>query len=127
MNNINLKTYDMEFEADPLFHKMSQSFDEGGAKGMLLANLSVYEGCKILLNSADVKMSTRKSDVADPIPAEPEKVAEETDPVKNEIVEDRPVSDRISLSCFGNLSCLSQDTQVCYALNQFRFYSSVLV
>ncbi|KAG6977509.1 hypothetical protein JG688_00000268 [Phytophthora aleatoria] len=60
LNNINLKAYDTECEADPLFHKMSQSFDEGGAKGMLLANLSVYDGCKILLNSSDVSLVTRK-------------------------------------------------------------------
>ncbi|KAK1945693.1 Condensin complex subunit 2 [Phytophthora citrophthora] len=60
LNNINLKAYDTECEADPLFHKMSQSFDEGGAKGMLLANLSVYDGCKILLNSSDVSVATRK-------------------------------------------------------------------
>ncbi|KAL7694724.1 putative condensin complex subunit 2/barren [Plasmopara halstedii] len=60
LNNINLKNYEMECEADPLFHKMSQSFDEGGAKGMLLANLSVYDGCKILLNSSDVSYVTRK-------------------------------------------------------------------
>ncbi|GMF40886.1 unnamed protein product [Phytophthora fragariaefolia] len=60
LNNINLKSYDTECEADPLFHKMSQSFDEGGAKGMLLANLSVYDGCKILLNSSDVSLVTRK-------------------------------------------------------------------
>ncbi|ETI45346.1 hypothetical protein F442_09986 [Phytophthora nicotianae P10297] len=67
LNNINLKAYDTECEADPLFHKMSQSFDEGGAKGMLLANLSVYDGCKILLNSSDVSVVTRKpiQDVAD--------------------------------------------------------------
>lgn len=25
--------------ADPMFHKMSQAFDEGGAKGMLMVNL----------------------------------------------------------------------------------------
>ncbi|TDH67505.1 hypothetical protein CCR75_004132 [Bremia lactucae] len=61
LNNINLKVYDTECQADPLFHKMSQSFDEGGAKGMLLANLSVYDGCKILLNSSDVSVVTRKS------------------------------------------------------------------
>lgn len=60
LKNINLKAYDTECEADPLFHKMSQSFDEGGAKGMLLANLSVYDGCKILLNSSDVSVVTRK-------------------------------------------------------------------
>ncbi|KAF1776645.1 Condensin complex subunit 2/barren [Phytophthora cactorum] len=52
LNNINLKAYDTECEADPLFHKMSQSFDEGGQ--------SVYDGCKILLNSSDVSLVTRK-------------------------------------------------------------------
>jgi len=89
-----------------LFHKMSQSFDEGGAKGMLLANLSVYEGCKILLNSAEVKMSTRKSapEKADGEVVVKEEVGKET--------EAKPLSDRISLSCFGSLSCFSQDTQV---------------
>jgi hypothetical protein len=96
-----------------LFHKMSQSFDEGGAKGMLLANLSVYEGCKILLNSAEVKMSTRKSAAAEPVPT-PEKADGEV-VVKEEVgkeTEAKPLSDRISLSCFGSLSCFSQDTQV---------------
>jgi condensin complex subunit 2 len=28
-----------EYSTDPMFHKMSQAFDEGGAKGMLMANL----------------------------------------------------------------------------------------
>lgn len=113
LNNINIKTYEMEFEADPLFHKMSQSFDEGGAKGMLLANLSVYDGCKILLNSAEVKMSTRKSTVVEPAPAK----ADDEVVVKEEVgkeAEAKPASDRISLSCFGNLSCFSQDTQVMF-------------
>ncbi|GLE09974.1 hypothetical protein PINS_up021947 [Pythium insidiosum] len=60
LNNITLKQYEVEFEPDPLFHKMSQTFDEGGAKGMLLANLGVYDGVKLLLNSNDVKLSTRQ-------------------------------------------------------------------
>ncbi|KAJ0412900.1 hypothetical protein ATCC90586_002530 [Pythium insidiosum] len=54
LNNITLKQYEVEFEPDPLFHKMSQTFDEGGAKGMLLANLGVFDGVKLLLNSHDV-------------------------------------------------------------------------
>lgn len=48
MNNINMKSVDLEFQVDPLFQKMSQAFDEGGAKGMLLVNLvrpSRFYGC----------------------------------------------------------------------------------
>jgi condensin complex subunit 2 len=42
LNNINLSAQEMAGaspHADPMFHKMSQVFDEGGAKGMLLTNL----------------------------------------------------------------------------------------
>lgn len=42
IQNINLSPSDMAGaspHADPMFHKMSQVFDEGGAKGMLLTNL----------------------------------------------------------------------------------------
>jgi hypothetical protein len=31
--------FDLECTVDPLFHKMSKSFDEGGARGMLLNHL----------------------------------------------------------------------------------------
>ncbi|GMF22713.1 unnamed protein product [Phytophthora lilii] len=86
LNNINLKAYDTECEADPLFHKMSQSFDEGGAKGMLLANLSVYDGCKILLNSSDVSVVTRK-----PIHDVP--VKSQTDEAENQVTEKPEKSD----------------------------------
>jgi hypothetical protein len=50
--NINIHKLDAAFDIDPLFHKMSKNFDEGGAKGLLLANLSVgYGGCKIIFDS----------------------------------------------------------------------------
>jgi condensin complex subunit 2 len=42
VNNINIPAAEREGSssaADPMFHKMSQAFDEGGAKGMLMANL----------------------------------------------------------------------------------------
>lgn len=139
LNNINLKNYELEFEADPLFHKvrfcyaiercclmrdsdltglypasscnasmlsqMSQSFDEGGAKGMLLANLGLYDGCKILLNSSDVGVSTRK-----PIAMEKEAEDEQEEPkVKKEVSDPNK---RISLSSFGTLACFTDDVQV---------------
>ena len=50
--NINLHKLDAAFDIDPLFHKMSKSFDEGGAKGLLLANLGVgTNGCNIVFDS----------------------------------------------------------------------------
>ncbi len=39
ISNLNSDVLDTEHGADPMFHKMSQAFDEGGAKGMLMANL----------------------------------------------------------------------------------------
>lgn len=38
-SNLNGEALDSTHTADPMFHKMSQAFDEGGAKGMLMANL----------------------------------------------------------------------------------------
>jgi condensin complex subunit 2 len=37
--NLNAPMVDSAHTADPLFHKMSKAFDEGGAKGMLMTNL----------------------------------------------------------------------------------------
>ena len=39
VSNLNGEILDVTHSADPMFHKMSQAFDEGGAKGMLTANL----------------------------------------------------------------------------------------
>lgn len=45
---------DSAYDIDPLFHKMSKSFDEGGAKGLLLGNLGVSQhGCHIVFDSKD--------------------------------------------------------------------------
>jgi condensin complex subunit 2 len=51
--NINLNKLDAAFDIDPLFSKMSKTFDEGGAKGLLLANLGVGPtGCNIVFDSS---------------------------------------------------------------------------
>lgn len=111
LNNINIKAYELEFEADPLFHKMSQSFDEGGAKGMLLANLGHYDGCKILLNSSDVGVSTRKPLVSTGASASKDDVVkvEDDGKVKKEVSDPNR---RIILSSFGDLACFTEDVQV---------------
>jgi len=42
------------FTVDPLFQQTSMQFDEGGAKGLLLNTLSVYQGCEIMFDSWEV-------------------------------------------------------------------------
>lgn len=51
--NINLHKLDAAFDIDPLFHQVSKKFDEGGAKGLLLANLGVdiNGGVRIVFDS----------------------------------------------------------------------------
>jgi len=52
--NINMSKLDSAYDIDPLFHKMSKSFDEGGAKGLLLGNLGVSQhGCQIVFDSKE--------------------------------------------------------------------------
>ncbi|KAK0589961.1 hypothetical protein LWI29_020677 [Acer saccharum] len=43
-----------KFDVDPLYHQTSAQFDEGGAKGLLLNNLGVYAGCRVLFDSLEV-------------------------------------------------------------------------
>ena len=54
LETLNVKKFDLAFAVDPLFHKTSAQFDEGGASGLLLNNLSVYRGCEIVFDSMDV-------------------------------------------------------------------------
>ena len=52
--NINMSRLDSAYDIDPLFHKMSKSFDEGGARGLLLGNLGVSQrGCRIVFDSKE--------------------------------------------------------------------------
>jgi condensin complex subunit 2 len=70
--NINISKLDAAFDIDPLFHKMSKTFDEGGAKGLLLANLNVSAvGCNIVFDStldndtAEEQVSSENDDNGD--------------------------------------------------------------
>ncbi|KAL7748116.1 hypothetical protein RI367_006472 [Sorochytrium milnesiophthora] len=49
---ITLKKFDLEFSVDPLFRKTSADFDEGGARGLLLNHLSMYNG-RIVFDASD--------------------------------------------------------------------------
>lgn len=46
--------FSVAFAVDPLYHQTSAQFDEGGAKGLLLNNLGVYGGCRVLFDSQEV-------------------------------------------------------------------------
>ncbi|KAJ4848570.1 hypothetical protein Tsubulata_040953 [Turnera subulata] len=51
---LNVKKFDAAFAVDPLYHQTSAQFDEGGAKGLLLNNLGVYGGCRVLFDSQEI-------------------------------------------------------------------------
>lgn len=53
------KQLDEDVAVDPLFHKTSAQFDASGASGLLLNNLSVYNGCEIVFDSAEVPQSAQ--------------------------------------------------------------------
>eukprot|EP01103_Thecamoeba_quadrilineata_P005125 TRINITY_DN1496_c0_g1_i3.p1 TRINITY_DN1496_c0_g1~~TRINITY_DN1496_c0_g1_i3.p1 ORF type:complete len:348 (-),score=104.07 TRINITY_DN1496_c0_g1_i3:428-1387(-) len=54
--SLEVKKFDLEFEVDPLFRKTSAAFDEGGARGLLLNNLSLSTGGNLILDSADAPL-----------------------------------------------------------------------
>ena len=44
---LDVNTFDLEFEVDPLFRKTSAAFDDGGVEALLFTHLSVrYSLCK---------------------------------------------------------------------------------
>ncbi|KAI3702571.1 hypothetical protein L6452_28314 [Arctium lappa] len=53
-DTLNVKKFDVAFAVDPLYHQTSAQFDEGGAKGLLLNNLGVFGGCRVLFDSLEV-------------------------------------------------------------------------
>ncbi|KAL2652760.1 hypothetical protein R1flu_020888 [Riccia fluitans] len=61
---LNVKKLDVAFTVDPLFHQTSAQFDEGGARGLLLNNLSVYRGCEIVFDSHEVPEKIMKAQIA---------------------------------------------------------------
>lgn len=65
--NLCLKDLEYQITTDPLFQKTSASFDEGGAKGMLLNNLNVQNGCQIVFDSSDAIDEGSAEDGASPV------------------------------------------------------------
>ncbi|KYR00563.1 hypothetical protein DLAC_02579 [Tieghemostelium lacteum] len=61
LDNITIKKFDLQFMVDPLFGKTSAAFDEGGARGLLLNHLSIYDDCRLVFDSLDAIKSTKGS------------------------------------------------------------------
>ncbi|GJP29372.1 hypothetical protein CLOM_g18207 [Closterium sp. NIES-68] len=68
-DQINVKKLERAIVTDPLFTKTSGQFDEGGASGLLLYNLPVFNGCEIMFDSEAV--------VVDPLRTQGEERAKE--------------------------------------------------
>ncbi|KAK7263497.1 hypothetical protein RJT34_31088 [Clitoria ternatea] len=51
---LNVKKFDAAFVVDPLYRQTTAKFDEGGAKGLLMNNLGIYGGCRVLFDSQEV-------------------------------------------------------------------------
>jgi condensin complex subunit 2 len=52
-SDLDVAGFDMQYEEDPLVRKASSAFDTGGAKGLLLNQLSVYDGVTLVFDSGD--------------------------------------------------------------------------
>jgi len=50
---LNLKQFDLEYAADPLFKKTCAEFDESNSRGMLLHNLNLSATCQVIFDSSD--------------------------------------------------------------------------
>ncbi|CAI7813104.1 unnamed protein product [Closterium sp. NIES-53] len=64
LDQINVKKLERAIVTDPLFTKTSGQFDEGGASGLLLYNLPVFNGCEIMFDSEAI--------IVDPSRTQPE-------------------------------------------------------
>lgn len=52
--NLLVKKLDKEFSVDPLFRKTCADFDEGGASGLLLNHLCIFDNGKIVFDASDI-------------------------------------------------------------------------
>ena len=67
--SLNLKKVETGFDVDPLFHQTSAKFDENTAKGLLLNNLPVQDGCRVVFDSSDVVGEDSRTSETAPQPA----------------------------------------------------------
>ena len=54
--SVRRKKSEQKVDVDPIFHRLAETFDAGGANGMLMNHLAVSEGCAIAICAADVTL-----------------------------------------------------------------------
>ncbi|KAJ3150236.1 hypothetical protein HDU89_003325 [Geranomyces variabilis] len=111
INNLNVKTLDLEFMVDPLFKKTSADFDEGGAHGLLLNHLSISSEGKMIFDASDVGVP-----------------ADEADNAGTQTAQEEPPRERIDMTKlharFADTFSSLWDQEVCPSLNHFEFSDS---
>ncbi|RPA98073.1 barren [Choiromyces venosus 120613-1] len=116
--SLQIKKHDLELNVDPLFKKATADFDEGGAKGLLLNNLSIDSSGRIVFDSSD------DSGHVDPIDKEDDGIKKEDadeEPKEPEPVEEDKVEidfNALRNKFFPNLNVLDQQ-DICPSLKNF--------
>jgi len=113
LSNINTKKLELECEVDPLFKKTTATFDEGGARGLLLNHLSVYNGCQIAFDSNSVTSQKEEQVEQKGVPS---------NIIKDEYNLELDLSDlrsTLSLNCGNDINNL-QNLEICPLLCEFR-------
>ncbi|CAM9252653.1 unnamed protein product [Discosporangium mesarthrocarpum] len=88
---LNIGDLERAFDVDPIFSKMSKTFDEAGSRGMLLNNLSVRDGCRVSFDSKT--------------PVDQSKIADSTERKKNKTV----AAEGGDGSSHGRVECAQED------------------
>ena len=61
--------YELDFDVDPLFKKTSATFDEGGARGLLLTQLPLGRGCVVQFDNKGGDAGAGEAAAMAPLPA----------------------------------------------------------
>lgn len=92
----------MDFSVDPLFKKTSADFDEGGARGLLLNNLSLDQNCKIIFDASDATVECDLEDTSN---------KQVIMSIENIQVEEPIITDDYSLSSDEDVSSDNEEAQ----------------
>lgn len=64
VQSLNLTKVEHDVTFDPMFHKLSKAFDEGGARGMLVYNMRLSRrGCSLSFQSPQIEESCRQAEL----------------------------------------------------------------
>ena len=99
-----VKKLELEFSVDPLFKKATADRDEGGAKGLLLNNLSVDMHGRIVFDSSDDQDEGKdgedenggenKAEEEEEVPDEPAEIVSKLDDLKSRFFPDLSILDK---------------------------------